>query len=314
MKKSLVAICALMLCFIIIAGCTPTKPVNNVVSTADETATQGTTSADESTMATTVPATTVPATTVPATTVAETVPDDTIYTPAGNKVSSDTTRPSYRPQGTGDEAPVLDGNYKYIAFTFDDGPHYDLTYKIVNKLAEYGGVGTFFVVGNRVYGTQRNAMKYAYDCGNEIGVHAWTHENYYHSCSDTTFRTELDKTANKIYEVTGEYPLLMRPTGGSITSARVKSSGFAVINWNVDSIDWRYSSRSQSNVNIIANNILRSADEGDIILMHDLYYNTYDAFCIAIDDLYNRGYRFVTVSQLLGLDSSDVGKLYYSAY
>ncbi|MBQ4105058.1 MAG: polysaccharide deacetylase family protein [Clostridia bacterium] len=314
MRKSLAMICALMICFLCIAGC---APKNNTDPTNTQAQTQATT-ADEATTAqnTTVPATTV--TTAPTTIAPE---DDVVYSPISyNKVSSDKTQSTNkRPAGTGDEAnrpsvDTSDKRYKYVAFTFDDGPHYDLTFKFVDKLAEYGGVGTFFVVGNRVSGTQQRAVKYAYDMGNEIGVHAWTHSYYYNTCSESRFRSELDKTADKILSVTGEYPLTMRPVGGGITSSRVKSSGFAVINWNVDSNDWRYTGRSQSNVNTIVRNVLNSTDEGDIILMHEIYYNSYDAFCIIIDELYDRGYRFVTVSDLLGLDSGDKGKLYYSAY
>lgn len=328
MRKSLVALCALMLCFIFVAGCTPAGVVDPT----------GVTSPDEipTTVFTTVGTTSAPETTN--TTVATTAADEIVYRPiTSNKVSSDlvtdptepsTSRPTKpaKPNATGDEVttqrPTYDTSnkkYKYVAFTFDDGPHYELTYKFVNKLAEYGGVGTFFVVGNRVYGEQAKAMKYAYDMGNEIGIHGYTHDVYYHTCSESTFKSELSKTHKVIKNITGEDPFTMRPIGGGITSSRVKSSGYAVINWNVDSNDWRYTGRSttatkNANVNTIVKNVLNSTDEGDIILMHEIYNNSYDAFCKIIDTLYDRGYRFVTVSQLLGLDESDKGKLYYSAY
>lgn len=294
------------------------------------------------TTAPTEPTTTVVPTTVPATTVQPTTVQQVVYQPiADNKVSSDyyedpveppvpnPTKPKpSTPLSTDDEAtapstaapqkPTADKRYKYIAFTFDDGPHYELTYKFANKLAEYGGVGTFYVVGNRIYGEQAKAMKYAYDLGNEIGIHGYTHEYYYDSCSDARFRSELSKTAKLIKDITGEPPISMRPIGGGITSSRVKSSGYAVVNWNVDSNDWRYTGRSTTytknqNVNTIVNNVLRSTDENDIILFHEIYYNSYDAFCKVIDTLYKKGYRFVTVSQLLDLDDSDRGKFYYSA-
>ncbi len=338
MKRTITFILSVLLCVAFVVGCAQTPSDVPTGATADEIPV---TEIPSSQVSTTVPVTSKPAeTTVPGTTAKE-----VIYTPiTSNKVSSDLPDPTeppvpvvkptkpakpVNPDATGDEATVPttqrpthtteDKNYKYIAFTFDDGPHYELTYKFVDKLAQYGGVGTFYVVGNRIHGQQADAMKYAYDMGNEIGVHGYTHEYYYDTCSDATFRSELSKTAKLIKNITGEAPFTMRPIGGGITSSRVKSSGYAVINWNVDSNDWRYTSRysnsvKKQNINTIVNNVLNSTDEGDIILFHEIYYNSYDAFCKVADNLYKRGYRFVTVSQLLALDDSDKGKLYYNAY
>ena len=336
MKRSITMILSLILCVVFVTGCATTSTDIQSGTTVDEVNTPETSTAE------CVTTTVAPTTETQSTTAPEATEKEVMYTPiTNNKVSSDLydeTEPPYKPQykpstkpadpnATGDEATVpqrpthstADKKYKYIAFTFDDGPHYELTYKFVDKLAQYGGVGTFFVVGNRLYGEQANAMKYAYDMGNEIGVHAYTHEYYYHTCSDATFRSELSKTAKLITNITGESPLTMRPVGGGITSSRVKSSGYAVINWNVDSNDWRYTGRystsaKNQNVNTIVNNVLNSVDEGDIVLFHEIYYNSYDAFCKVIDTLYKRGYRFVTVSQLLDLDEGDKGKLYYNAY
>lgn len=343
MKRLFTLIILLLLCVTFITGCASVPAVDFTEPTADEIPT--------TTVIITQPVTTVAPTTVTPTTepAQDTTAKEVIYNAiTSNKESSDlwydpeepieppVITPVVKPQkpanpdATGDEAETSttpqrpthttdDKNYKYIAFTFDDGPHYELTYKFVDKLSQYGGVGTFYVVGNRIHGEQAEAMKYAYDMGNEIGIHGYTHEYYYHTCSEKTFRSELSKTAKLITDITGEAPLTMRPIGGGITSSRVKSSGYAVINWNVDSNDWRYTDRYSSyvkkqNVNAIVNNVLNSADEGDIILFHEIYYNSYDAFCKVIDNLYKRGYRFVTVSQLLGLDDGDRGKLYYNAY
>ncbi len=332
------AVICLLLSALFFAGCatqaTSTVPTGlsteNVVTTEIQQLTSENTTAVATTQTTTAQPTTV------------TEGETFVYQPvANNKVSSDyvedpteapATKPTApkptKPLSTGDEVtapapttkppkkPTDNKKYKYIAFTFDDGPHYELTRKFADKLAEYGGVGTFYVVGNRIHGEQAKAMKYAYDLGNEIGVHGYTHEYYYDSCSDARFKSELSKTAKLIKEITGEYPLTMRPIGGGITSSRVKSSGFVVVNWNVDSNDWRYTGRGSSktqNINTIYNNVIKATDENDIILFHEIYYNSYDAFCKVIDKLYKKGYRFVTVSQLLGVDKDDRGKFFYSA-
>ena len=205
------------------------------------------------------------------------------------------------------------GGIKYIAFTFDDGPSSTYTKKIVDKLASYGGRGTFFVIGNRLNSTTGAAIQYAAQKGNEIGIHAYTHEYKYSSCSEAVYKSELSKTADAIHKYLPNYNItLMRPVGGSITSSRVASCPYAVINWNVDSEDWRYKSPtgSSSKINTIYNKTVKNVKNGDIILMHEIYKNSYEAFCKAVDDLYKKGYRFVTVTELIGKSNIKAGKKY----
>ena len=51
---------------------------------------------------------------------------------------------------------------------------------------------------------------------------------------------------------------------------------------------------------LIANAAAGQVRDGDIILMHELYQNSYEAFCIILDLLYEDGYEVVTVTELLG--------------
>ena len=214
---------------------------------------------------------------------------------------------------TGDSSGTKPSGVKYVAFTFDDGPSSTYTKKIVDKLASYGGRGTFFVVGNRLNSTTGAAIKYAVNNGCEIGIHAYTHDYSYKTCSDIIYKQELSKTADAIHKYLPDYNItLMRPVGGAITSERVSSCEYAVINWNVDSNDWRYKKPSgdSGQINTIYNNIVKNVSNGDIILMHEIYKNSYEAFCKAADKLYKDGYRFVTVTELIGKNNLHAGKKY----
>ena len=205
------------------------------------------------------------------------------------------------------------GGIKYIAFTFDDGPSSTYTKKIVDKLASYGGRGTFFIVGNRLNSTTGATIQYAVQKGNEIGIHAYTHSYKYNNCSESIYQSELSKTADAIHKYLPNYNItLMRPVGGMITDSRLKSCPYAVINWNKDTNDWRYKSPSGNSgkINTIYNNTIKNVKNGDIILMHEIYKNSYEAFCQAIDKLYKDGYRFVTVTELIGKSNIKAGKKY----
>ncbi len=200
---------------------------------------------------------------------------------------------------------------KYVAITFDDGPHNKYTRLIVDKLKEYDAHATFFVVGNRMHGTAGEAIKYAHKNGNEIAVHGYTHNYYYDRCSEEKFREELQKTEDVIIKYTGEKPTLMRPIGGNTTPARNRASGYGVIMWSVDSNDWRYKAPGKKNVNTIVNNVMRSVGDGSIILMHEIYENSWQAFCIIMEKLDKAGYKVVTVSELLGAENIKPGVQYH---
>lgn len=202
------------------------------------------------------------------------------------------------------------GDRKKIALTFDDGPHNVRTTDIVDELNKYGYHATFFVVGNRIDGTEYNGsagLKYAHEAGNEIGIHGYTHNVYYDECTKEEFESELNKTKNAIHNVIPDAKIrLMRPVGGYITDERVKQCPYSVIMWSVDSNDYNYTYKKgdtekewKEKVDTIVDNVMKDLDEGDIILMHDLYESTYDATVILLKRLYEEGYEVVTVSELL---------------
>ena len=199
---------------------------------------------------------------------------------------------------------------KKIALTFDDGPHNVRTEQIVDELNKYGYHATFFVVGNRIDGTTYNGasgLKYAYEAGNEIGIHGYTHEVYYDECTIEEFESELNRTKEAIHNVIPDAQIrLMRPIGGYITAERVKQCPYAVIMWSVDSNDYKYTYKKgdtekewTEKVNTIVDNIMQDLEEGDIVLLHDLYESTYDAVVVLLKRLHEEGYTVVTVSELL---------------
>ena len=238
----------------------------------------------------------------------------------------------YHPAGTGDDLAVMgtvgtdpngDTGSKQVAITFDDGPHNVITKKIVDELEKYGFSATFFVVGNRVDGTAYNGvagLKYAYEKGNEIAIHGYTHEVYYNSCTEEEYNDELSKTETAIKNVINTPVYLMRPIGGKITDSRIQTCKYSVVKWDVDSEDWKYKYSSTNNysedekkekVDAIVNNVMSSVKDGSIILLHDIYASTYDATVIILERLYEEGYEVVSVSELLGSDRA-AGMLYMS--
>ncbi len=204
-----------------------------------------------------------------------------------------------------------------VALTFDDGPnHYDdRTKKVVDELLKYDYTATFFVVGNRVAGG--DAVAYAVEHGMEIGIHGYTHDVYYDTCSSEKFEEEMNKTVQAVQKQVPDWePKLMRPIGGR-TSELTDMCPYAVIMWSIDSDDWKHKYNSSdteesaaAKANAIVENILSNVTDGDIILLHDIYESTYDATVILLKKLNDMGYNVVSVSELLG-DDLTAGKEYY---
>ena len=227
-----------------------------------------------------------------------------------------TTAPAVT-EASASPAPIEDEmEYKYVAFTFDDGPHNEYTKKVVDKLAEYGARATFFVVGNRVTEKSAEIVKYTVEHGNEIGMHSYTHTQMFNTCDDKTYEQEVKYTKNVLASYAGVSATLLRPPGGLISAERISSSQYPIIMWSVDSEDWMHKkneteAQASENIQTIVDNVLSTIDEGYIVLMHYIYENTYLAFCTIIDELYKDGYKIVTVSELLG-DSIKSGAKFHS--
>jgi peptidoglycan/xylan/chitin deacetylase (PgdA/CDA1 family) len=181
---------------------------------------------------------------------------------------------------------------KLIAITFDDGPG-RYTETLLNALAERNVKATFFILGCQV-SSYPNAVKRAYEEGHQLANHSWNHPSLT-SLSYSSFTSQLTKTKNAINAAVGEDvgDLVLRPPYGN-TNSNVKSwANCPIITWSIDPKDWQY-----RNAATVKNNIVSHAQDGAIILVHDIYSSSVQGAVAAIDALQAKGYTFVTVNEL----------------
>ena len=179
-----------------------------------------------------------------------------------------------------------------VALTFDDGPSVIRTPKILRILNRMHAHATFFEEGKHVKGREV-LMGEILDSGDEIGNHSYHHPEY-------PGYGELSQTNGRIEAATGFRPCLFRPPYGLVDGKVMSAArrlGLQLILWDVDSLDDKH-----PGVAAIQANVLNQAAPGSIILMHDGGHHpqTVRALPGIIAGLRNRGYRFVTVSRLLG--------------
>ena len=196
-------------------------------------------------------------------------------------------------------------NRKEIALTFDDGPWNDPpTADFLKVLERNHAVATFFEIGDQIstYDPGGVLERRMLADGDMIGDHTWTHPDMT-QLSPSAQTSELEMTAHAISHATrGFHPCLWRPPYGAQNSQLVslaRSLGLITIQWDVDTVDW-----STPGTATIYQRAVNGAHNGAIILQHfggGPRQQTLAAVPQEIRTLRSRGYRFVTVAQLLGL-------------
>ena len=203
---------------------------------------------------------------------------------------------------------VVDPARPMVALTFDDGPHAAVGNRIMDCLAQYGGKATFYVVGNRCAGNGTEMQRMVSE-GHEIGNHTYSHK-YLNQLGAAEIQSQIQKGVEAIQASAGAAPATVRLPGGNKNSTVLANVNAPMIMWSIDTLDWK-TRNAQNTIDCV----LSKVQDGDIILMHELYSATADAVEQLVPALIERGYQLVTVSEMAqcrgGLEN---GKIYYNFY
>ena len=187
----------------------------------------------------------------------------------------------------------------YIAMTFDDGPSSETTPRLLEILKQRNIKVTFFLIGENAASNPDIVRRILAD-GHEIGNHSWTHPQL-SRLSDDRVTAEINKTQDAIKDASGFTPTLLRPPYGAITTRQrewIESQfGLNIILWSVDPFDWK-----RPGASVITQRILSQVRPGAIVLSHDIHKQTVDAMPATLDALIAKGYKFVTVTQLIAMN------------
>lgn len=185
---------------------------------------------------------------------------------------------------------------KVVALTFDDGPSREYTTLILDYLKEKKIVATFFVLGVN--------LKYNDDIlidmvknGCEIGNHSINHKQFKY-LKNNEIKRQINYVDNYVRDVTGFTIRAIRtPYGEYNERIRKLLVNRPIVLWNIDSEDWKKKDALK-----IAESVCDNVENGSIILLHDIFDYSYEATILIVEELLFRGYKFVTVSQLLELE------------
>lgn len=207
----------------------------------------------------------------------------------------------FRPRG-------IDPTKPMVAVTYDDGPSKATTPKLLDILEENNAVATFFECGYMLV-KYTGSLQRMEDMGCEIGNHSYSHANLKKLSADG-IREEIDKTNEIIRGVVGHDATVVRAPYGSVNDTVKSTVDVPLIQWNVDTLDWKIRKADSVIGKVFANKNL----DGYIILMHSLYSSTVEASRTIIPRLIEQGYQTVTVSELAYFRgvTMETGKLYHS--
>ncbi len=197
---------------------------------------------------------------------------------------------------------------KAVALTFDDGPSPEWTPQVLDALKQAGVKATFFMIGEYVEKYPEIAKRVVRE-GHEIGNHTYDHHVLIYYTMDELER-EILAAEGAIKRVAGIKTIYFRPPKAWITAAekkKIKEMGYKVVLWTLNSKDW-----VTFDDKYIIRYLMHRVRPGDIILFHDGggvfsteggdRSETVNTIPRLVEKLKDRGYRCVTISELLKME------------
>lgn len=189
----------------------------------------------------------------------------------------------------------VDTDEKVIALTFDAAWGADKTQGILDIMSQFGAKGTFFLVGFWMDKFEKETKAIA-DAGFDVGNHSRNHLNM-PKLSQDEIKNEIEYVNDRAKELTGKTPVFFRAPFGDYDNklmTAIESLNMVGVQWSIDSLDWKGLGAKQ-----IYDRVVPKAKNGDIVLFHNNSEHILDALPMILTGLRSKGFRFVTLSELV---------------
>lgn len=191
---------------------------------------------------------------------------------------------------------------KVIALTFDAAWGADKTQGILDVMAQNDAKGTFFLVGFWIDKFEKETKAIA-DAGFDIGNHSRNHLNM-PKLSEDEIKNEIEYVNDRVKELTSKTPVYFRAPFGDYDNklmTSLESLNMVGVQWSIDSLDWKGLSAKQ-----IYERVVPKAKSGDIVLFHNNSDHVLDVLPMILTGLRAKGFRFVTLSELVATENYTV--------
>lgn len=207
-------------------------------------------------------------------------------------------------QAAGRQLPIycVERGDNKIALTFDVAWENSNTEELIDILDEYDATATFFITGDWCDRYPEDVERF-YSAGHEIQNHSDQHPHV-EGINVNDLISDTKECSRKIEMITGEAPTLYRAPYGEYDDSlltTLNGMGMQVIQWDVDSIDWKEPSAEQITARVVG-----GAKSGSILLFHNDLENTTEALPGLLKQLKDKGFEFVSVSELIYHDNYSI--------
>lgn len=201
--------------------------------------------------------------------------------------------------------PVSNG--KVIYLTFDDGPSASITPQVLQILREENVKATFFVINHS--DSLNYLIKQAHEEGHTIAIHSYSHNYREIYSSEASYWADFERMQNKIINITGVKPTIMRFPGGTSNTVskfnpgimtrlakEATAKGYTYFDWNVGSGD---AGGVHSSEEVYQNVIRGLGSNTNVVLMHDFEGNYYTLNALRKIIQYGKrnGYTFANITE-----------------
>lgn len=195
------------------------------------------------------------------------------------------------------ELPIysVETDEKKISISFDAAWGDEYTREILDILDKYQVKTTFFLVGFWI-DKYPELVKEISERGHDVGNHSTNHP-YMSKLSEEQILKELNTTGNKIKDITGKTPILFRPPYGDYNDRLIRTcmeNGYYVIQWDVDSLDWK-----ELGIQPVVDRVTRNVNNGSIVLFHNNAKYVIEYLPLVLEKLQGEGYEIVPISELI---------------
>jgi peptidoglycan/xylan/chitin deacetylase (PgdA/CDA1 family) len=190
-----------------------------------------------------------------------------------------------------------------IALTFDDGPSFKFTPKVLDILKVENIKATFFITGHKVEQYPEIFERIVKE-GHCIGNHTYNHSSI-NLLNNEKLNEEIKMTSDIVFKASGKRLVYFRPPHGLYFKSQrklIEDEGYKFIMWSVNADDFYHIPWGIPTSQAIEKRVLKGIKGGDIILAHDNSQQLVDALPVIIKELKSRGYDFVTLSNMAGVN------------
>lgn len=184
-----------------------------------------------------------------------------------------------------------------IAITFDDGPHTEVTPKLIELLDTHNVKATFFCIGKNASANPQIVAK-LFHKGHLIGNHSYEHFKFFDLLSSGNMRKEILETNKVLTSIIGKSPLLFRPPYGvtnPMLRRAINKTNMVSVGWSLRSFD------TVKNPKDVIAKLVANTKRGDIVLFHDTNPNILPIVEEYLLWLKEKDFKIVSLTSLLNI-------------